>query len=239
MSRGLSLPSEARRLDSIPLSDHVYRALRDAILEGVYEPHDHLVQIQLAKELDVSRTPVRDALQRLSQEGIIRSVGARGYVVSSLTPRDILDVYDVRLALEVEAAIIAVETNLVTDHDLAEMKRLTDLMAQNETQTTSYYDLNRDFHMVLTRICPNRMIHKILDDIWALPVSMRIFRHEIESVIDVKAMLSEHYGIIEAVTKKDSDLLRQRLREHLVQARDEASTWLDRKASSALNSDVK
>jgi DNA-binding GntR family transcriptional regulator len=235
VSRGLSLPPEARRLDSIPLSDHVYRALRDAILEGVYEPHDHLVQIQLAKELDVSRTPVRDALQRLSQEGIIRSVGARGYVVSSLTPRDILDVYDVRLALEVEAAIIAVDLDLVTEQDLAEMKRLTDVMARDETKAKSYYDLNRDFHMVLTRICPNRMIHKILEDIWALPVSMRIFRHEMESVIDVKAMLSEHYGIIEAVSKKDTELIRQLLREHLVQARDEASTWLDRKDLKTLN----
>lgn len=233
MNRGLSLPPEARRLDSILLSDQVYKALRDAILEGVFEPHDHLVQVQLAKELDVSRTPVRDALQRLSQEGIIRSVGTRGYVVSSLTPRDILDVYDVRLALEVEAAIIAVELNLVNEAHLAEMRRLTDLMAKVESQTTSYYDLNRDFHMVLTRICPNRMIHKILDEIWALPVSMRIFRHEIESVIDVQAMLVEHYGIIEAVSKKDVELLRQRLREHLVQARDEASEWFDRKSAKA------
>lgn len=239
MNRGLSLPPEARRLDSIPLSDHVYQVLRDSILEGVFEPHDHLVQVQLAKELDVSRTPVRDALQRLSQEGIIRSVGARGYVVSSLTPRDILDVYDVRLALEVEAAIIAVGLDLVTEADLEEMRRITDLMARIETQTTSYYDLNRDFHMILTRICPNRLIHKILDEIWALPVSMRIFRHEIESVIDVQAMLAEHEGIIDAVSQKNTDLLRQRLREHLVQARDEASAWLDRKASDTLVSGVK
>lgn len=239
MNRGLSLPPEARRLDSIPLSDHVYQVLRDSILAGVFEPHDHLVQVQLAKELDVSRTPVRDALQRLSQEGIIRSVGARGYVVSSLTPRDILDVYDVRLALEVEAAIIAVGLDLVTEADLMEMRRITDLMARIETQTTSYYDLNRDFHMVLTRICPNRLIHKILDEVWALPVSMRIFRHEIESVIDVQAMLAEHEGIIEAVSQKNTDLLRQRLREHLVQARDEASAWLDRKASDAVVLGVK
>ena len=231
MKRGLSLPPEARRLDSIPLSDHVYQVLRDSILAGGFEPHDHLVQVQLAEELEVSRTPVRDALQRLAQEGIIRSVGARGYVVSSLTPRDILDVYDVRLALEVEAAIIAVSLDLVSEADLMEMRRITDLMARIETQTTSYYDLNRDFHMVLTRICPNRLIHKILDEIWALPVSMRIFRHEIESVIDVQAMLAEHKGIIEAVSQKNSDLLRQRLREHLVQARDEASAWLDRKDS--------
>jgi DNA-binding GntR family transcriptional regulator len=236
VSRGLVLSPEARRLDSIPLSDQVYRVLRDAILEGVFEPRDHLVQVKLAKELDVSRTPVRDALQRLSQEGIIRSVGARGYVVSNLTLRDILDVYDVRLALEVEAAIIAVDLDLVTEADLAEMRRLTDLMGRIETETTSYYDLNRDFHMLLTRICPNRMIHKILGEIWALPVSMRIFRHEMESIIDVKAMIQEHYGIIEAVSKKDSNLLRQRLREHLVQARDEASEWFDRKMATAVNS---
>lgn len=229
MDHSLSLPPEARRLDSIPLSDHVYVVLRDAILSGVFEPHDHLVQVQLAKQLEVSRTPVRDALQRLSQEGIIRSVGSLGYVVSSLTPRDILDVYDVRLALEVQAATIAVEMNLVTDADLLELKRLNALMAEKQTETTLYYDLNRDFHMVLTRICPNRMIHKILEDIWALPVSMRMFRLEMESVIDVQAMLLEHEGIIEAVSARNTEQLQERLRAHLMQARDEASEWLDRK----------
>ena len=235
MIESLSLPPEARRLDGTPLSDHVYQTLREAILSGLFEPHDHLVQVQLAKQLAVSRTPVRDALQRLSQEGIIRSVGSLGYVVSSLTPRDILDVYDVRLALEVEAATIALNMDLVTDKDLAEMRRLAGLMAQDKTETSLYYDLNRDFHMVLTRICPNRMIHKILDDIWALPVSMRIFRHEMDSVINVQAMLLEHDGIIEAVSAGDSELLRKRLREHLMQARDEASAWLDSKALVNLN----
>lgn len=232
MSRGLSLPPEARWLDTVPLSDHVYKALRDAILQGVFEPHDHLIQIELAKELGVSRTPVRDALQRLSQEGLIRSVGVRGYVVSDLTPRDILDIYGVRLVLEVEAALIAVDLNLVTEADQAEMTRLNEEMAQMPTQSTVYFDLNREFHMVLPRICPNRLIGKILDEVWGLPVSMRIFRHEIESVIDVQTMVAEHYGIIEAVSIGDGELLRQRLRNHLMAARDETSEWLDREAAS-------
>ena len=118
----LKLPPEARRLDSAPLSEHVYQVIRDAICDGVIKEHDHLVQNQLAEQLEVSRTPVRDALLRLAQEGLVRAVSARGFVVKALTPSDILEIYEVRTFLEIPGSISAIP--FVTDRHVARMEEI-------------------------------------------------------------------------------------------------------------------
>ena len=118
----LKLPPEARRLDSSPLSEHVYQVIRDAICDGVIKEHDHLVQNHLAEQLEVSRTPVRDALLRLAQEGLVRAVSARGFVVNALTPSDILEIYEVRTFLEIPGSISAIP--FVTDRHVARMEEI-------------------------------------------------------------------------------------------------------------------
>ena len=82
-AESLQLGPESRRLDSEPLSEQVYRVLRDAICDGVFSDHAHLVQNQLADQLQVSRTPVRDALLALAQENLVRASGAKA---TSSTP---------------------------------------------------------------------------------------------------------------------------------------------------------
>lgn len=220
----LRLPPHARRLDTTPLSDHVYQVLRDAILEGAFDTHEHLVQNQIANQLEVSRTPVRDALLRLSQEGLIRAVGAQGYIVNELTPRDIVDIYEVRMTLEVQAALLAFD-HLTPGH-IADMQRLNERIAHPERDSAAHYDLNRQFHAVITAACPNKLITRILTEIWDLPVSRRIFRHYMETGVDVESMVNEHQEIIDAVRAGDRRRLADLLTEHLSEARDQASLWL-------------
>lgn len=216
----LSLPDNARRLDSMPLSDHVYRALRDAICDGAFEPHEHLVQNRLAEQLNVSRTPVRDALLRLSQEGLIRAVGVRGYVVQELTARDVDDVYEVRLFLEPQAVALGFKN--LTDRQIDEMVRLNAEIAHPERHPDDYYELNRSFHEVLIQLCPNSLMRRILSGIWELPVSRRIFRQQMAGHLDVPRMVAEHDGLIEAVRSRDCELVMERLRHHLSESRQEA-----------------
>ena len=78
------------------LADEAYERLVDALVQGRVGPGDRLIQDRLAEDLDVSRTPVRDALLRLKEEGVIEPAGRRGYIVRRLSDRDVRDLYGAR-----------------------------------------------------------------------------------------------------------------------------------------------
>jgi DNA-binding GntR family transcriptional regulator len=222
---GLSpLPAEAKRIDSEPLSTQVYRAIRDAICDGTLDEHTHLVQNQLAEQLQVSRTPVRDALLQLSQEGVVKAVGARGFLVEDLTPRDILDVYEIRLSLEVSAAVAAVAQ--VRSSDIRRLEELNESIAQAGDQIERAYELNQEFHSLLVDLSPNRLVKRILNDLWDLPVSRRVFQRHLTKSFDAEAMADGHKAIITAVNERNAEALRNALTAHLLEARDEAGAWI-------------
>jgi DNA-binding GntR family transcriptional regulator len=222
-AESLQLGPESRRLDSEPLSEQVYRVLRDAICDGVFSDHAHLVQNQLADQLQVSRTPVRDALLRLAQENLVRAVGARGYIVHALSERDLLDIYEVRLTLEIQGALLA-----LPHFDAADIRRLdsiNDNIKDPDYKDTDSYELNREFHIAVLEPCPNRLIVKILLDMWGFPVSRRIFRRQIAEHHDGNEEHG-HEPIIEAIRARDAAALEAALSKHLLEARDEASRFL-------------
>ncbi|MDR5703960.1 MAG: GntR family transcriptional regulator, partial [Armatimonadota bacterium] len=112
---------------AIPLADQVYRALKEAIVQGRFRPGDRLVEAEVANMLGVSRTPVREAFRRLQQEGFI-TVEARGARVSKLTKRDILEIYACRRVLEGLAANLAARNR--TEEDLKAMADALDRAEQ-------------------------------------------------------------------------------------------------------------
>lgn len=224
MPEGLKLKPDSRRLDSEPLSEQVYRVLRDAICDGVFEDHAHLVQGELAAQLEVSRTPVRDALLRLSQEKLVRIVGARGYIVESLSERDLLDVYEVRLSLEVQGALLALQ-----NFGAADIRRLEEINENiNDPGYTDLaaYELNQNFHMAVLEPCPNRLIVKIIRDTWDQPMSRRIFRLQRAEHPRHRGHVDNHQPILDAIRDRDGEALEIALTEHLVEARIEAGRFL-------------
>jgi DNA-binding GntR family transcriptional regulator len=166
---------------------------------------------------------VRDALLRLAQENLVRAVGARGYIVHALSERDLLDIYEVRLTLEIQGALLA-----LPHFDASEIRRL-DLINDNindpHYRDTDSYALNREFHMAVLEPCPNRLIVKILLDMWGFPVSRRIFQRQTAEYHDGIAAHG-HEPIIEAIRAHDATALEVALSEHLLEARDEASRYL-------------
>ena len=172
----------------------------------------------------VSRTPVRDSLVRLAQDGVIRAVGQRGYVVNPLVARDILDIYEVRMSLEVQAAGLAFP--FITPAHIAAMESLNERIGQPGADVMANYDLNREFHAVLTELCPNRLIRRILDDVWALPVSRRVYRQHMSTLADAGPMTAQHRQIIEAARDGNRAGLLDVIRRHLEVSRAEASALL-------------
>jgi DNA-binding GntR family transcriptional regulator len=221
---GLELRPGSRLLDSEPLSEQVYLVLRDAICDGVFPDHTHLVQGDLAEQLQVSRTPVRDALLRLSQENLVRGVGARGYVVEALSERDVLDIYEVRLCLEIQGALLA-----LPHFSAAAMRRIEEINDNiNDPQYSGadQYDLNRDFHMAVIDPCPNRLLVKIIGDTWEQPMSRRVFRRQLAAHDGQAGFADDHQPIISALRNRDAEALKVELEHHLVTARNEVSRFL-------------
>ena len=86
--------------DALPLRDVVFDTLRQAILDGTLQPGERLMELHLAQQLGVSRTPVREALRKLELEGLVLNIPRRGAVVAQITQKDLEDVLEVRAALE-------------------------------------------------------------------------------------------------------------------------------------------
>ena len=94
---------------ALSLEEKVYHSLEQQILSGKFKAGEALTEVKLAKSLGVSRTPVREALQRLGREGLIRLVPNKGAVVVGISEKDLIDIYKIRMRLEGLAARIAAE----------------------------------------------------------------------------------------------------------------------------------
>ncbi|MBQ2047709.1 MAG: GntR family transcriptional regulator, partial [Schwartzia sp.] len=111
------------RLDSYqPLREVVCETLRDAIRRGVLKPGERLMEIQLAEELGVSRTPVREAIRKLELEGYVIMMPRRGTYVANLSIRDINEVFEIRTSLESLSNGLAAER--ITNEELEQLQRL-------------------------------------------------------------------------------------------------------------------
>ena len=111
------------KLDSYqPLREVVCETLRDAIRKGVLAPGERLMEIQLAEELGVSRTPVREAIRKLELEGYVIMMPRRGTYVANLSIRDVNEVFEIRTSLDSLASGLAAER--ITDEELEHLQRL-------------------------------------------------------------------------------------------------------------------
>ena len=114
---------EPIRLDTYkPLRDVVSEALRQAIKEGILKPGERLMEIQLADELGVSRTPIRGAIRKLDLEGFVVMIPRRGTYVADISLKDVVQVFEIRSALEELAAGLAAER--ITPDELEELERI-------------------------------------------------------------------------------------------------------------------
>ena len=209
-----------------PLVDSVYRVLRDAICEGRLEPNHKLAQIPLAEQLGISRTPVRDALQRLAQEGLVRALSWRGFVVSEFSVRDAVDIYEVRLALEPLAARKAV--GLHSRAQIAELLDNCDQMEEiAEAEIGEVYELNHRFHAGVIKPCENQVLVRTLDQLWQMPASLRMFHAQAVHSHALEKTALEHRGIMDALVDGDGALVEELVRTHIANARDETVVALD------------
>jgi len=222
---------EMARIDSGMLADGVYQLLRDAIVSGRIPANTHLSQIPLAGALGVSRTPIRDALLRLSQDGLIRSVGGRGYLVEAVEITEVAEIYEVRRCL-VEWALSLVRGR-ISATDLWEARRIHQEMTNpDQLEASRYFDLNRAFHRAFIRSCPNRTLLLLIDRLWELPTSQRMFTRYSTDWGNVVKMIREHETILETAERGDHDALVQLVLAHISDAAVDTTAFIARQAEA-------
>jgi len=191
-----------------------YELLRADVLSGKFAPGEVLLETVLARSYGLSRTPVREALGRLEQDGFLER-GARGYRVRSGTPQDVLDIYEARSALEAAAAAAA--STRRTDLELASLLHIHDrACASGDPETTRR--LNSEWHAALWGASHNRTIETLLGK---LVTQLRIYdRGPHESADDLAKTRTEHAKVLAALTSRDPDYARRAITEHLSRARE-------------------
>jgi DNA-binding GntR family transcriptional regulator len=213
-----SIPRATRRLDSSPLAAQVYEALRDAVAGGVYPEGTQLVQDVIADQLGVSRTPVRDALIRLSHDGLITAAGVRGYMVAEPPASALTDVYDVRALMEPYAACSALDH--MSEAAFQHLELLNQAMRDQQKKSAGdYFELNRRFHLALVERCTNQLALQILKDIWDSPRGRQIWTRHFDGDRDIGPMTREHEEVVAAARRRDPEQLSRLLEEHLRSAR--------------------
>jgi DNA-binding GntR family transcriptional regulator len=221
---GESYPApNGRRLGYRTISEAVYQRLRREILDGVPPPGERLDQDRLCRDFQISRTPLREVLQRLEAEGLVDIRFHRGAVVSRLDRRDIEELYAIRGELEGYAARLATQRR--TSEAIAELKQCLENMAR-ATEAEEFerlLDIHRDFHAGLYRTSGNR---NLVAQISQLRTRCEWFRRvHIGVPKRAQTSLAEHLAILNAYESGDPERTEGLVRENLTNT---ARTLLDR-----------
>ena len=202
------------RLDSYqPLREVVCEALRDAIRDGILKPGERLMEIQLAEELGVSRTPVREAVRKLELEGYVIMMPRRGTYVSDLSIRDINEVFEIRTSLESLASGLAAER--ITEEELERLQRLLVSIGAHITSgdMEQIVATDTEFHELLYQASRNQRLVGIISN---LREQLTRFRTTSMSFPGrLTATLEEHREIVEAIAQGDVRAARKAAERHM------------------------
>ena len=185
----------------LPLRDVVFNTLREAILKGDLKPGERLMELQLASKLGVSRTPIREAIRMLEQEGLAVTMPRKGAEVAKMTLKDMEDVLEIREALDELAVRIACEK--ITDEQL---ERLMDAKDLFETSTRTgdvkkIAEADVRFHDVIYEATGNPKLETLLNNL-----REQVYRYRVEYIKDpmnYPVLIREHEAILLALKERN------------------------------------
>ena len=197
----------------LPLRDVVFKTLRQAILTGELQPGERLMEITLANRLGVSRTPVREAIHKLEQEGLVIMMPRRGAQVAQITEKDLIEVLEVRLGLEEMAVRFACER--MTDGQFTELCQAADEFsaAIDRDDLTALAQADEKFHSLICRATGNDCLCSITNNL-----REQMYRYRIEHLKNHDARKNldgEHKAICAALEKRNAEEAQAILYSHI------------------------
>ena len=196
----------------IRLADQVYDQILHAIENGLIAPADRIVQEKLADELMVSRTPVREALLRLQQEGILSAVDRGGFIIRQTTRREVMELYQAREAIEGYCC-----ATLASTPEAADLTRIETVIHTNENATldtvSQYYAANRQIHRAFVEATGNHHLLEMFDAMWNRSLSFQTFRLMKQPQLDLT--LTGHLALLEAIRARDPRRAAEAMSTHI------------------------
>lgn len=209
-----------------PISDHqslqerTYKSLRTALLDGKFAVGERIFEAEVAEQLGVSRVPVREAVRRLQQDGLLEVRPRSGIYVTSVPADEADDIYRIRAALEGAAASLAAER--ITSSELAHLRNLLqrerDSKGNGRSRSSSQVVVRADeFHRAVHVYARSPRLYELLELIYAQVMQFRAITLSMPGRAD--AAIHGHQRLYEALSKHDADAAEQVMRDHIDSAR--------------------
>lgn len=206
-----NLPNELT--DKYSLRGRVFVKIREDILKGRYRQNEAIKETQISKELDVSRTPVREALRQLELEGLVTIIPNKGAIVTGITSKDIYDIYIIRSLIEGLSARWATK-NITKEQieTLEEILYLSEFHLQ-KGHMEQLYELDNKFHETLYDICNSKILKHVLSDFHHYV--QRVRKESLSSNERARKSIMEHKAILEAIKQGDYEKVELLTNEHI------------------------
>lgn len=207
------MTSLAPLVDTPSLDKLAYQKIKEAILTFQFLPGQNLVEGELAAQLGISKTPVRDALMRLEKEGLVSRQPYKGTFVSDITNQDMVNIFEIRVVLEGLAVKLAAKA--LTDDDLAKMEGLIKKhdAALQEQDFVKASQINAEFHGIILEKCSNQRLREMLHNL-----DDHLKRYRLLSIaqgVRADKSVPEHRHIVEILRSGDPEKAEEAMKDHL------------------------
>ncbi len=215
-----------------PLREIVLETLKEAIVNGKLKPGERLMEQQMAEELGVSRTPIREAIRKLELEGFVIMIPRKGAYVSDISLKDIAQVFEVRAAMESLAAGLAAQR--ITDEQIEQLERkLAEVKkAANSSDLDLIIKVDTEFHEIIYNASRNDRLVQILNNL-----GEQIQRYRRASLAHpgrLKDTLEEHQKLVDAIAERNVDLAQKLALDHIESAENSILEALNKSENNIL-----
>lgn len=195
------------------LADEVYDRLLSALASGSIQPGDRLVQDKLADQLDVSRTPVREALLRLEKEGTIKAAQRRGFVVTTVGRDELVQLYRAREAVEAYAARLVAEDGGAALDDIE--RAVAEVSRVEPKSIEQLYEANRLIHRSIVQATGNQFLIDMFDSLWGRQMALRAVGELFLSRTDHADMVAGHADLLHHLRGDSGDEAQAAMVRHI------------------------
>jgi DNA-binding GntR family transcriptional regulator len=202
--------------NNLSLTEIAYNQIRRDLLSCVIEPGSHIAQSYLSAKYKVGKSPINSAMQKLVQEGLIQSLPRVGYFVSPITVRDVNELFETLLILEVNIAVLAVKHS--SDENLKHIQTMADFSYVHKDQGSyfKFLEMNKDFHRQIALASGNSRLLDILTKV--LEDFNRIFYLGLDIRDGADEMRDEHQNLAIALCNRDIDRAKELTSQQIIRS---------------------
>jgi DNA-binding GntR family transcriptional regulator len=199
-----------------PLFVDAYDALQNAILTGKLPPGARIVEAEIARQMGISRAPIREAIRKLERDGMVRYVPRRGTIVIQLTRDEIVDIYYLRAHLEAYAVRLAAERALPEEFDLLDEMITRMCQHADQNDVSSLVTVDAEFHGAICKAARNKHLLNLWESLnprsWTLLTNL-----EVSEDFGLMHIAERHRLVLDALRSRDADSAEKAIRHHIIE----------------------